>query len=205
MGLGSTPKIAVLASGRGSNFEAIARAITAKTLQAEICLVASDKAHALVLEKAKALGIHTLVEKDQKKLKAALLELKVDFIVLAGFMRILTEDFIQAFSDPRGFSRIINIHPSMLPAYPGLDSYKQAFEAKVSETGVTVHLVDSGIDTGPICAQKSFSIADCQSLDEVERRGLLIEHQLYPETLNWILKNNFELSEKKGRLHVQPR
>jgi phosphoribosylglycinamide formyltransferase-1 len=205
MGLGHTPKIAVLASGRGSNFEAITRAIAAKTLHAEICLVASDKPSALVLEKAKALGIQTLVEKDQKKLKSALLELKVDFVVLAGFMRILTEDFINAFSDARGFSRIVNIHPSLLPAYPGLDSYKQAFEAKASETGVTVHLVDTGIDTGPICAQKSFSIKDCQSLDEVERRGLAIEHQLYPETLNWILKNNFELSEKKGRLHVQPR
>lgn len=200
-----TPRIAILASGRGSNFEALARAIQNKTLHAEIVLVASDRKGAVVLEKAQALGLRTLQEKDQQKLKVALQELQVNFVVLAGFMRILSEDFIQAFSDPRGFSRIINIHPSLLPQFPGLRSYERAFEARVPETGVTVHLVDVGVDTGPICAQQAFSIADCESVEEVERRGLALEHQLYPETLNWILNNEFELIERKGRLHVQPR
>jgi len=205
MEVGKTPKIAILASGRGSNFEAIARAILNHTLPADLVLVASDRKQAPVLEKAQALGFKTLQEKDQKLLKAALLELKVDYVVLAGFMRILTAEFIAAFADARGFSRIVNIHPSLLPAFPGLDSYRRAFEAGVPETGVTVHFVDAGVDTGPICAQRSFSIADCQSVEEVERRGLSLEHQLYPETLAWILKNNFEISERKGRLHVQPR
>lgn len=205
MEVGKTPKIAILASGRGSNFEAIARAILNHTLPADLVLVASDRKQAPVLEKAQALGFKTLQEKDQKLLKAALLEHKVDYVVLAGFMRILTAEFIAAFADSRGFSRIVNIHPSLLPAFPGLDSYRRAFEAGVPETGVTVHFVDAGVDTGPICAQRSFSIADCQSVEDVERRGLSLEHQLYPETLAWILKNNFEISERKGRLHVQPR
>ncbi|WP_413290958.1 phosphoribosylglycinamide formyltransferase [Bdellovibrio sp. HCB337] len=205
MGVSSPPRIAILASGRGSNFEAIARAVGNRTLQAEIALVGSDRADALVLDKAKALGIPTLVEKDQAKLKSVLMDLNIQYLVLAGYMRILKEDFLQGFADTRGFHRIVNIHPSLLPDFPGLDSYRQAYEAKVPQTGVTVHFVDGGVDTGPICAQKSFSIADCQSLDEVERRGLAIEHQLYPETLNWILSEKFEILNHKGKLHVQPR
>lgn len=205
MGITTKTRIAILASGRGSNFEAIARAVGDNSLHAEIALVGSDRSSALVLEKANALGIPTLIEKDQKKLKAVLMDLNIQYLVLAGFMRILSEEFLDGFKDPRGFYRIVNIHPSLLPAFPGLDSYRQAFEGKVKETGVTVHFVDGGVDTGPICAQKSFSIADCQSVDEVERRGLAIEHQLYPATLSWILKNEFEILNKKGKLHVQPR
>lgn len=203
MALGRTPRIAVLASGRGSNFLAIARAISDKKLTAEIVLVASDRAQASVLEKAHQQGLPTLIEKDQKKLKAALLEAKVDLVVLAGYMRILTPEFIAGFSDPRGFSRIINIHPSLLPAYPGLESYKRAFEDQAKTTGVTVHFVDTGVDTGPICAQREFTIADCASVEDVEARGLKVEHELYPETLQWVLQNKFEIVEKGGKLHVQ--
>lgn len=205
MGLdGRIPRIAILASGRGSNFEAIAGAIEAKILNAEIALVVSDRPEALVLEKAKERGLEVLIQKDQEKIKSALLELNLNYIVLAGFMRILSAEFINAFRDPRGFARIVNIHPSLLPAFPGLESYKKAFEQKVPQTGVTVHFVDAGVDTGPICAQREFSIADCQSLDEVEHRGLAIEHELYPQTLRWILQDQFEISQKGDKLHVQP-
>lgn len=203
MAIVKTPRIAILASGRGSNFEAIAKAIQAGRLQAEITLVVSDQPTAGVLEKARAQGLKTLVQKDQLQLAENLKTQAVDYLVLAGYMRILKTSFIDQFRDPRGFAKILNIHPSLLPAFPGLDSYKQAFEHGVKTTGVTVHFVDSGVDTGPICAQKSFSIEDCQSIDEVERRGLAIEHELYPETLNWILKNAFDIKERGGRLHVQ--
>jgi phosphoribosylglycinamide formyltransferase 1 len=204
VGLGRLPRIAILASGRGSNFVAIAKAVNDKKLSAEIALVASDTAEALVLERAKEFGLKTLHEKNQTRLAAALRELQVDYVVLAGFMRILKKDFIAAFEDARGFSRIVNIHPSLLPELPGLDSYRRAFEQKLPRTGVTVHFVDAGVDTGPICAQESFSIADCTSVEEIEKRGLAIEHALYPKTLNWILANQFEILKQGERLYVRP-
>ncbi len=197
-------KIAILASGRGSNFEAIAKAVATGDLPAEIVLVASDKQEAPVLEKAKAKGLQTLIQKDQGLLLEALKNAQVDYVVLAGYMRILPKNFIAAFADPRGFSRIVNIHPSLLPAFPGLDSYKKAFESGVKLSGVTVHFVDAGMDTGPICAQASFVISDCKTLEEVEARGHAIEHELYAKTLNWILRNEFKINERGGRLHVQP-
>jgi phosphoribosylglycinamide formyltransferase-1 len=204
MGLAALPKIAVLASGRGSNFEAIAKAIDTGLLQAEIVLVASDRGDALVLEKARSRGLETLVQKDQGLLAQALREKSAEYVVLAGFMRILTAKFIEGFRDPRGFARIVNIHPSLLPAFPGLDSYRQAFEHGAKMAGCTVHFVDAGVDTGPICAQKSFSIVGCADVAEVERQGLTLEHELYPQTLNWILRNAFDVNERGGRLHVQP-
>ncbi|MBS1969647.1 MAG: phosphoribosylglycinamide formyltransferase [Bdellovibrionales bacterium] len=204
MALERLPRIAVLASGRGSNFSAIAKAVGEKKLAADIVLVGSDRADAAVLEKAQDLGLKTLVEKDQARLAAALRELQVDYVVLAGFMRILKAEFIAAFQDARGFARIINIHPSLLPELPGLDSYKRAFEQKLPKTGVTVHFVDAGVDTGPICAQESFSIADCTSVEEVEKRGLAIEHALYPRTLSWILANQFEILKQGERFYVRP-
>lgn len=198
------PRIAVLASGRGSNFVALHEAIVHGRLDAEIVLVASDRKAAAALEKAQALSLPTLYEKDQQKLLAVLKELNVEYIVLAGFMRILSPDFINAFRDDRGFSKIVNIHPSILPAFPGLNSYQQAFNHGVKVTGCTVHLVDHGIDTGPICAQQTFSISHCQTAAEVEEMGLRLEHILYAQTLNWILKNEFDIVERGGRLHVQP-
>jgi phosphoribosylglycinamide formyltransferase-1 len=204
VGVGSKPRIAVLASGRGSNFEAIVKAIESGLLDAEIVVVASDRKEALVLEKAKSHGIETVVEKNHNVLRDTLLAKPLNAIVLAGYMRILPAEFISAFMDARGFAKIVNIHPSLLPAFPGLESYRQAFEAGAKNTGVTVHFVDAGVDTGPICAQRSFSIADCKDVAEVERRGLAIEHELYPQTLNWILKDAFDISLRGGKLHVQP-
>lgn len=198
------PRIAILASGRGSNFSAIAQAVNEKRLQAEIVLVASDRAEALVLEKARGQGLQTLVEKNHIKLAKVLKELQVDFVVLAGYMRILKQEFISEFQDARGFSRIVNIHPSLLPELPGLESYRRAFEQKLAQTGVTVHFVDAGVDTGPICAQKSFSITDCLSVEDVEKRGLMIEHELYPATLSWILADRFDILKQGEILYVRP-
>lgn len=204
MALGRLPRIAVLASGRGSNFSAIAKAVSDHVLNAEIVLVASDRGDAAVLAKAQSMGLKTLVEKDQMRLAFVLRELQVDYVVLAGFIRILKKEFIEVFHDARGFARIVNIHPSLLPELPGLDSYRRAFEQKLSKTGVTVHFVDSGVDTGPICAQESFSIADCHSVEEVEKRGLAIEHTLYAKTLSWILADKFEISKQGEKFYVRP-
>jgi phosphoribosylglycinamide formyltransferase-1 len=106
-------------------------------------------------------------------------------------MRILTPYLIDAFRCDKGYSRMVNIHPSLLPAFPGTHAYAQAFRYGVKITGVTVHLVEPVVDSGPICAQEAFSIEDCQSEDEVEMRGLAVEHRLYPKALNWILAERF--------------
>jgi len=187
-------KIAVLASGRGSNFEALAL-----KFPTQIALVLSDQAQAPVLEKAKAKSItarHLPIQKgaDWGSQYAELIhQAKADFVVLAGFMRILPENFIKAFDSRRGYSKIVNIHPSLLPAFPGLNGYAQAFEYGAKTTGATVHLVDNKLDHGPICAQKSFSIEECKSIQEVETQGLKIEHELYPTTLAWVLEEKFEI------------
>jgi len=203
--------IVVLASGRGSNFEALQKAIEHHQLNAKIQAVVSDRPEALVLEKAQQLGIPALavplpLEGDstrsrRQKHEALILDkLKVfspKFLVLAGYMRILTPSFIEAFRSDRGYSRVVNIHPSLLPAFAGTHAYAQAFRAGVKVTGVTVHLVEPDVDTGPICAQESFSISDCQSESEVEKRGFAVEHRLYPETLSWVLSEEFVFRDQK--------
>ncbi len=214
--------IAVLASGRGSNFDAIAGAIDSGQLDAEISLVLSDKPQAPVLEKAKARGIKTVCVEAKKSGplsvesrqlarlehdKAVLVELKraqPRFVVLAGYMRIVTSHLIEAFRSERGYSRIVNIHPSILPAFPGVSSYQQAFEYGCKTTGVTVHLVEDEVDSGPVCAQEAFTIADCKSVEEVEQRGLKIEHRLFSETLKWILPEAFSVEKRgSGRICVR--
>src|SRR6185437_4066764 len=113
------------------------------------------------------------------------------FLVMAGYMKVVSSKLIEAFRSERGYSRITNIHPSLLPAFPGVRSYEQAFRYGAHWTGVTVHLVEEAVDTGPICAQEAFGIAKCQSAEEVERLGLEIEHRLYPSTLQWVLMESF--------------
>lgn len=217
--------IAVLASGRGSNFEAIAGAIRARKLDARIVAVLSDRSGAEVLAKARAAGIQTLEVPVPAKAQGAaespeslaarrklhgdrmlevLAPLEPRFLVLAGFMRVLSPEFIDAYRDPRGYSRIVNVHPSLLPAFPGVGSYAQAFAHGAHLAGVTVHLVEHDIDSGPICSQEAFSIADCRSAEEVETRGLAVEHRLYPRTLSWVLPERFEIEKRGGRPCVRP-
>jgi phosphoribosylglycinamide formyltransferase 1 len=198
------PRIAILASGRGSNFEAIAKSVQSGELDAEIACVVSDKADAPVLQKAKTMGIDARCKPIARggdwgvEWADALQRSEVDFLVLAGFMRILPKSLIESFDSKKGYFRIVNIHPSLLPAFPGLDAYRQAFEHGAKVTGATVHLVDHGLDSGPICAQAPFSIEACASVEEVESLGLKAEHELYPETLRWVLKEAFTV-ERGGR------
>lgn len=202
-------RIAVLASGRGSNFEAILHAVEAGKLDVQIVALISDAPNAPVLEKAQRHGIPAFYipfesrNQHESRILAQLSELgeslRPQFLVLAGYKRIIGSTLLEAFRSIRGYSRIVNVHPSLLPAFPGLSSYAQAFRYGVKVTGVTVHLVEEGVDTGPICAQEAFLIADCSSEEEVELRGLQVEHRLFPQTLEWILKENFEITSREQK------
>jgi folate-dependent phosphoribosylglycinamide formyltransferase PurN len=142
-------------------------------------------------------AVAAAVEKDKDNIGKALDGVTpADFLVLAGYMRVLTDAFIESYRSPRGYARIVNVHPSILPAFPGVGSYAQAFRHGSQLAGVTVHLVEPAVDDGPICAQASFPIGDCRSAEEVEARGLRLEHVLYPETLAWVLPEKFEVETR---------
>lgn len=195
---GTHARFAVFASNRGSNFDALVQA----GFRDRIALVVSDKPEAAVLEKARALDLPTFISKDEKAILTELSKREIGTVVLAGYMRVLSHDFVEAFRGPSGATRIVNIHPSLLPAFPGLHSYAQAFDYGCKRAGVTVHLVEAEVDSGPILAQETFSIEDCASASEVEARGLKIEHQLYAATLEWYLRGDLTYERKKGRLCV---
>ncbi len=197
--------IVVLASGRGSNFEAVQVAIENQKLQAKICAVISDQPSASVLGLARTHGVRSVsipfpeqgdsLEGRRREHETLLLKeldrIKPRFLVLAGYRRVMTSQLIEAFRSPHGYSRIVNIHPSLLPSFPGLNSYGQSYRFGAKVAGVTVHLVEEQVDSGPICAQESFSIGDCDSEAEVEKRGLAVEHELFPKVLSWILPEKF--------------
>lgn len=187
-------RIAVLASGNGSNFEVIAQAVKDKRIQAELVLLFSDHHDAYVLERGKKFGIpcesFELKEFSNKQsYEKALLNLlkkyNVDLIVLAGYMRIIGIELLGEYPQ-----RIINIHPALLPNFPGLHGIKDAYEAGVKETGVTIHYVDSGVDTGPIIAQGKVQVAESDSLGDLETKIHDVEHQLYPQVLAEIVKES---------------
>jgi len=180
-------RIAVLASGNGSNFEIIAQAVKEKEIEAEIVLLFSDHSDAYVLERGKKFKVpsESFVLKefpDKKAYESALLELlksyNVELVVLAGYMRIIGKDLLRAFPN-----RIVNIHPALLPNFPGLHGIKDAYEAGVKETGVTIHYVDSGVDTGPIIAQEKVQVSEEDTLSDLETKIHQVEHRLYPQVL----------------------
>ena len=184
-------KLAVLASGSGSNAEAIMKWAASSEI-AEVVCVGSNKKAAMVLSRARMFNIpkfSVLKKKNESResydtrMILALAEYKPDWIILAGYMRILSTTFLEKFN-----YQVINIHPSLLPLFPGLDGYGDAFKAGVSETGCTVHYVDAGLDSGEIIGQRSFSLIKGESFEEFKRRGLAIENDFYPEVLEKFLK-----------------
>ena len=184
-------KIAVFASGNGSNFQCIADAVRTGSLDAEIALVVCDRPGAYVIERAKREKIELfLFSAKDYETKAAfeeeivnrLKEKDVEWIILAGYMRLIGRTLLQAYPE-----RIINIHPSLLPSFPGKDAIGQAFNAGVKVTGVTIHYVDEGMDTGPIIAQRAVVIKESDSKEELQKRIQETEHELYPQVLNSIL------------------
>ena len=188
-------KIAVLGSGKGSNFVSLAKACDDGILPAEITLVISDVEDAKILDQAKKFGIPNKFinpGKYRTKLDNAaetnyiktLKDFEVQWVALAGFMRILKGDFLRAFEQ-----KVINIHPSLLPAFPGLEAWSQAFDYGVKVTGCTVHLVDHGIDTGRILAQGVVPVLEDDTSTTLHQRIQKEEHRIYPRTLARLLSN----------------
>jgi phosphoribosylglycinamide formyltransferase 1 len=182
--------LGILGSGSGTNMQAILDAITAGTLKAKIGMVLSDHSDAVILKRAEKNGIpHGVIDCEGHKNKfpdnaqAATAErLKsagVDLVCLAGFMRLVKAPLLDAFPE-----KILNIHPSLLPAFPGVAAWAQAIAAKAKETGVTVHLVDSGMDTGPVILQEKLEILPDETADGLHKRLQVIEHQIYPKAIS---------------------
>lgn len=198
-------RLGVLGSGKGSNFVAIADACAAGTLPAEVALVISDVPDAGILDRARERGIRAahlppgrfrtkLDEETEAAYIAALQEAAVDFVVLAGFMRIIKAPMLRAFP-----LKIVNIHPSLLPSFPGLEAWKQAIEYGVKVTGVTVHLVDHGVDTGPILAQAPVLVEDHDTPESLHARIQRVEHTLYPEAIARLIRGNLRIEGRRTR------
>ncbi|EOL43313.1 phosphoribosylglycinamide formyltransferase [Enterococcus caccae] len=185
-------KLAIFASGNGSNFQAIAEAVVTGEINAEIALLFCDKKDAYAVQRARSMAIPVISfsPKDfeskamyEAELLHLLEEEQIDLVVLAGYMRIIGPTLLEVFSN-----RIINIHPSLLPDFPGLHGIKDAFYANVAETGVTIHYIDGGVDTGPIIAQEKIKIEPFDTLDSLEKKIHTIEHELFPNVLAKLIK-----------------
>jgi phosphoribosylglycinamide formyltransferase-1 len=194
-------RIGVLLSGRGSNFEALADSVAVGRIpEAEIALVVSNRAGAPGIDRAQDRGFATRVipskglerEPYDRQVVAALHEANVDLICLAGYMRLLSPFFVAAFPQ-----RILNIHPSLLPSFPGLESQKQALEYGVKFAGCTVHFVDENLDAGPIVLQAVVPIEDRDTEDTLSARILKEEHRIYSEAVKIVLAGNYKIAGRR--------
>ncbi len=194
-------QLAIFVSGRGSNMEAILKSIQDDELDASVELVFSNDLNAKALETAQQYGVKTAAianagltrAEHEAKIQELLDTISFDYIVLAGYMRILSPKFLSHYRDPRGYYRVINIHPSLLPAFPGKCAYEDAFNYGVKISGITVHLVDEQVDHGAILAQQSFPRLADDTLSVFKARGLAVEHALYPAVLREISNNGIKL------------
>ena len=198
-------RLGILGSGKGSNMVAIAEACAAGKIPAEIALVASDVVGAGILQHAERFGLPfahippgkyrtKLDEEAERAYIQQLADAKVDLIVLAGFMRILKGEFLKTFAN-----RVVNIHPSLLPAFPGLEAWKQALDHGVKVTGCTVHFVDQGVDSGPIIAQQTVSVLDNDTPQMLHARIQDAERLLYPRVVGALAEGRIVV---KGRQTV---
>jgi phosphoribosylglycinamide formyltransferase-1 len=201
-------RIGVLASGRGSNFRAIAEAVAAGRVPATVAVLLSDRAGAPALEIARTHGVparfvdpgeHPSREAFAKALIGALEEHRVDLVCLAGYMRILTSTFVRHFA-----GRLLNIHPSLLPAFPGLHAARQALAHGVKMSGATVHFVDDGVDTGPIVLQAAVPVRDDDTEDTLAARILTEEHRLYPEAIRLFAAGRLAVEGRRVRILDTP-
>lgn len=186
-------RIGILISGRGSNMVALAEAVRdGRVPNAQVAVVITDQPNAAGLAEAKERGIETLVigrsgrtrEEHDREIVAALRAHNVDLVCLAGYMRVLSREFIEAYRD-----RILNIHPSLLPAFPGLDAQRQALENGAEWTGCTVHFVDETLDGGPVIRQRRVDVQPDDTVETLSERILIEEHRLYPEVVSIVLEN----------------
>jgi phosphoribosylglycinamide formyltransferase-1 len=203
----TTTPIAVLLSGRGSNFLALHAAIERGELPARIALVASNFEEAPGLSHARELGLQAMAvphrgepsrAAHEEKLARAVATSGAEWICLAGYMRLLSADFVRRFE-----RRILNIHPSLLPSFPGLDAQRQAIEAGVKISGCTVHFVDEGLDSGPIVAQRAVPVADGDDVERLSGRILEEEHRLYPEALRRLLTEPWRVDGRVVRFEPE--
>jgi len=193
-------RLGILLSGRGSNFEAIADNIAAGDLHAEIAVVISNRADARGLEIARERGLPALLipskdvarEDYDHQVTSELWKHGVDLICLAGFMRLLSAEFCRAFP-----LRILNIHPSLLPAFPGLDAQKQALEQGVKVSGCTVHFVNELLDSGPIIAQAAVPVLDEDTVETLSARILKEEHRIYSEAIRIVLNGKWRIEGRR--------
>lgn len=197
---GVNRKLGILLSGRGSNFEAIHRAIAAGTLDAEIAVVISNREAAPGIETARRFGLKTVVmpsqgvprEQFDRELVRVLNDHQVGLVCLAGYMRLLSGYFVQAFPQ-----RIVNIHPSLLPSFPGLDAQHQAFDYGVKFTGCTVHFVDEHLDNGPIILQAVVPVEEGDTYDTLSARILAEEHKIYSKAIGIILSGAYRIEGRR--------
>ena len=196
-----TARLGVLISGRGSNLQAIIDAIAGGRLAATVAIVISNRADAAGLGRARSAGIETLYLNprdydDRDAYDAAIAEVlrarRVDLVCLAGFMRLVGPRLLEAFPN-----RILNIHPSLLPSFPGLDAQRQALEHGVQVTGATVHLVTSELDGGPIVLQAAVPVVPGDSVDSLSARILLEEHRIYPEAIRIVLEGGWTIDGRR--------
>src|SRR6202162_1801888 len=197
-------RVGVLLSGRGSNFEALAESVAAERIpNAEIAVVISDREGAPGIQRAESRGINTRVipskglerEVYDRQVAAVLDEHQVDLICLAGYMRLLSPFFVAKF-----LNRILNIHPSLLPSFPGLESQRQALEYGVKFAGCTVHFVDENLDAGPIILQDVVPVVDSDSAEALSEKILREEHRIYSEAVKIVLDGRFKI---EGRRVIQ--
>ncbi|HEY2844720.1 MAG TPA: phosphoribosylglycinamide formyltransferase [Bryobacteraceae bacterium] len=196
-------RLGILISGRGSNFLAIADAIADHRLDAEIAVVISNRPEAPGIASARERGLYALAlpskgldrEVYDRELMAALHKSRVDLVCLAGYMRILSGHFIREYRQ-----RIVNIHPSLLPAFPGLDAQHQALEHGVKFSGCTVHFVEEGLDSGPIIQQSAVPVLDDDTAETLSARILKEEHRIYSAAIALVLSGRFRL---EGRRVIQ--
>ncbi|WP_144555311.1 phosphoribosylglycinamide formyltransferase [Bacillus sp. X1(2014)] len=198
-------KIAVFASGSGSNFQAIIDVVQAGDLDADISLLVCDKPGALAIERARAARIPSLVfsakdypskEHYEEEILAQLKAYGVEFIVLAGYMRLIGPKLLAEYK-----GRIVNVHPSLLPAFPGKDAIGQALAAQVKWSGITIHYVDEGMDTGPIIIQERVRIDENETRESLQQKIQKSEHKLYPSILQMLLTQGDVLNDTKASVN----
>ncbi len=200
--------LGVLASGRGSNLQAILDAIEAGRCPARVAVVVSDRARAAALTRARSAGVAAVhvdphLYSDREAFDEAvgfvLSEHDVELVCLAGYMRLLSSGFVKAF-----YGRILNVHPALLPAFPGLRAQRQALEYGVKIAGATVHFVDEGVDTGPIVLQAVVPVHDDDTEETLAARILVEEHRLYPEAIRLYAEGRLEIDGRRVRLRSEP-
>jgi phosphoribosylglycinamide formyltransferase 1 len=194
-------RLGVLISGRGSNLQALIDAIAEKRLDASIAIVIANDPEASGLDRARRAGIETLVvshrgwasrEEFDAAVARELASRQVALVCLAGFMRIVGAPLLEAFPNA-----ILNIHPSLLPAFPGVDAQRQAFEHGVKVTGVSVHFVDQGLDAGPIVMQRAVPVHDDDTRDTLAARILVEEHRIFPEAVQMVLDGHWTIDGRR--------